>query len=80
LNSGGEGARALINYGGGEDAITSNVTTTTKRRTRTLISRKIKRDRKLKNVHGSRRHHDAKEESKRQKEKKKKNELKNEKL
>jgi hypothetical protein len=32
LNSDGEGAHTLINYGGGEDALMSNVTMTMKRR------------------------------------------------
>jgi hypothetical protein len=33
LNSDGEGARTVIDYGGSEDALMSNVTTTTKMRT-----------------------------------------------
>jgi hypothetical protein len=51
LNSDGEGAHTLIDYGGGgDDALISDVTATTKRRVHSLISRKTKRDRKLKNV------------------------------
>jgi hypothetical protein len=68
-NSDGESAHALINYGGGEDALMLNVKRRRRKGVHTLISRKTKCDRKLKHVHRSKRQRDAKK-SKSQKKKK----------
>jgi hypothetical protein len=71
LDTDGEGAHTLINCGGGEDAIYVECNDDDEKAS--LIGRKTKRDRKLKNVHRSRRHrNDAKKENVKDNKKKKK--------